>query len=179
MAGHIGTGMIDPMDTGALVRLARLRAGLTQAELARRAATSQPAVARYESGVASPSVATLERLLRAAGERLELGSSPARPTNLAGPLSVRLRSRRTEVLDAARRAGARDVRVFGSVARGDEGPTSDIDLLVDYDPSAGLAPIIELADDLSRLLDAKVEVSPVAILKPSVRRTALAEAIAL
>ena len=69
--------------------------------------------------------------------------------------------------------------MFGSVARGDEGPTSDIDLLVDYDPSAGLAPIIELADDLSRLLDAKVEVSPVAILKPSVRRTALAEAIAL
>jgi transcriptional regulator with XRE-family HTH domain len=54
-------------DIGALIALARLRAGLSQRELALRAGTSQPAVARLESGAASPTVATLERLVSAAG----------------------------------------------------------------------------------------------------------------
>ena len=50
-----------------LIAQARLRAGLSQRELARRAGTSQSAVARLESGAASPTVATLERLVSAAG----------------------------------------------------------------------------------------------------------------
>ncbi len=58
------------MDGGLLIREARLRAGLTQAELARRAATSQPAIARYERGDVSPRVATLDRIIRACGLEL-------------------------------------------------------------------------------------------------------------
>ncbi len=50
-----------------LIRMARRRAGLTQAELARRAGTSQSAVSSYESGRRSPSVATLCRIVAAAG----------------------------------------------------------------------------------------------------------------
>jgi uncharacterized protein len=59
-----------------LIRTARGRAGLTQAELGRRAGTSQSAVALYEAGTRSPTMDTLERILAAAGfelrARLEL-----------------------------------------------------------------------------------------------------------
>jgi transcriptional regulator with XRE-family HTH domain len=62
---------------GALVRGARLEAGLSQRALARRAGTSQPAVARYETGAASPSWETLQRLVKACGKRLEVSTEIA------------------------------------------------------------------------------------------------------
>ena len=66
------------MDTEAVVlRSIRERAGLSQRELAERAGTSQPAVARVESGRSSVTVATLRRLLAAAGFELVLGAEPA------------------------------------------------------------------------------------------------------
>jgi len=57
----------------ALVREVRLEAGLSQRALARRAGTSQPAVARYERGAATPSWDTLQRLAMACGRRVRLG----------------------------------------------------------------------------------------------------------
>jgi transcriptional regulator with XRE-family HTH domain len=59
-----------------LLRDARLAAGLTQAEVARRAGTSQSAVARYESAQTLPDIPTLSRLLHACGHRLELRAVP-------------------------------------------------------------------------------------------------------
>jgi transcriptional regulator with XRE-family HTH domain len=59
-----------------LLREARRRAGLGQGELAHRAGTSQPAVARLEAGHASPTLATLERLVAAAGFDLRLELVP-------------------------------------------------------------------------------------------------------
>jgi transcriptional regulator with XRE-family HTH domain len=55
---------------GEIVRETRLAAGLSQRALARRAGTSQPAVARYESGAAAPSWETLQRLTAACGRQL-------------------------------------------------------------------------------------------------------------
>ncbi|HWM62633.1 MAG TPA: helix-turn-helix transcriptional regulator [Solirubrobacterales bacterium] len=55
-----------------LVRELRLAAGLSQRALAKRAATSQPAIARYEGGVAAPSLETLERLAAACGRRVRI-----------------------------------------------------------------------------------------------------------
>lgn len=55
-----------------LVREMRLAAGLSQRALARRAGTSQPAVARYERGAAAPSWGTLQRLAAACGQRMRL-----------------------------------------------------------------------------------------------------------
>ena len=55
-----------------LIRIARRRAGFSQEELARRAATSQAAISAYESGRRSPSVATLSRILSAAGFELRM-----------------------------------------------------------------------------------------------------------
>jgi transcriptional regulator with XRE-family HTH domain len=62
--------------TAQLVVDARTRAGLSQRELAGRAGTAQPVVARIESGQANPTVETLERLLDAAGFTLALELSP-------------------------------------------------------------------------------------------------------
>jgi len=61
---------------GEVLREARRRHGIDQRSLARRAGTTQAQVSRIERGAISPSVATLERLMQAMGERLELGTSP-------------------------------------------------------------------------------------------------------
>jgi transcriptional regulator with XRE-family HTH domain len=57
---------------GALIREMRLTVGLSQRELARRADTSQPAIARYENGAATPALSTLERLALACGRQLKI-----------------------------------------------------------------------------------------------------------
>lgn len=69
------------IDVGRLVRAARLRHGLSQQSLARRCATSQRHISRIERNEVSPSVDTLERLLRAMGERLELAAAPGPRSN--------------------------------------------------------------------------------------------------
>jgi transcriptional regulator with XRE-family HTH domain len=75
------------VEPGALVRTARRRRGLSQAELARRAGTSQPVISAYEHGRRDPSVTTLRRLIEATGERLSISSHPPKsdlepPTDL-------------------------------------------------------------------------------------------------
>jgi transcriptional regulator with XRE-family HTH domain len=62
------------MQPGELLRTARRRHGLTQAQLAARARTSQAAISRIERGLVSPSVATLAQLLDLMGEELVLGA---------------------------------------------------------------------------------------------------------
>lgn len=58
------------MKFGSMIREARLRAGLTQAQLADRSGTSQAAISAYERGAKMPAADTLDRLLAACGERL-------------------------------------------------------------------------------------------------------------
>ena len=67
-----------------------------------------------------------------------------------------LAHRRREILEAAARHGARNVRVFGSVARGDDRPDSDIDLLVVEDGRT-LLDVIALEQDLQELLGQRVD----------------------
>lgn len=170
------------MSAAALIREARSAAGLTQTELARRAGTSQPAVVRYETGETSPSVATLERLLRAAGQRLELSAVPGATAHDASSVRMRkLRAHRHEILALARAHGVRNVRIFGSVARGTDTATSDIDLLVDVDADywPGLSAIGRLADALSDLLGERVDVWASPYMLDQVAASAVAEAVAL
>src|ERR1700683_442216 len=61
------------------IRNARIRAGITQTELARRLGTTQSAVARLEAPDSNPTVATLERALTATGHRLLLAAARAEP----------------------------------------------------------------------------------------------------
>jgi hypothetical protein len=65
------------MDASAALHDARLRAGLSQAELAARSGTSQATISAYESGAKQPSVATFSRLLAAAGARLSVEPAAA------------------------------------------------------------------------------------------------------
>ncbi len=69
--------MLDQVTPAELLRAVRRRRGLTQAELARRAGTSQPVVSAYEHGRRDPTVGTLARLVAAGGERLLLSAGPA------------------------------------------------------------------------------------------------------
>ena len=73
--------MSDIQDPGSFIADARRRAGLSQRELARRARTSQPAVARLESGQVSPSLVTLQRLAAAAGFDVRLELVPRLPVD--------------------------------------------------------------------------------------------------
>jgi transcriptional regulator with XRE-family HTH domain len=67
------------MSSGSLIREARLRAGLTQAEVAARVGTTQSAIARWEAGKARPSLETLTRILRSCGLELRLALSSYDP----------------------------------------------------------------------------------------------------
>ena len=169
------------MDVATLIRTTRERTGLSQDGLAARAGTSQPAVSRYESGSSSPSVETLDRLLAAMGARLELAAEASpRRLDVRTPRMAKLRLNRERIRRAARKHGATNVRVFGSVARGQDRPGSDIDLLVDMDVrSRGLFPLAALGDELTALLGERVDVVPVDALAPHVAANALAEAVPL
>ena len=69
-----------------------------------------------------------------------------------------LRSHRNAILAAAARRGAHFVRVFGSVARGDATPISDVDLLVQFEPGRSLLDQVHLMADLEALLGKRVDV---------------------
>ena len=69
-----------------------------------------------------------------------------------------LQQQRDKIIDIAARHGARNVRVFGSVARGDDRPASDIDLLVDMESDRSFLDLVGLAQDLEALLDRNVDV---------------------
>ncbi len=167
------------MTVGFLITTARNNSGLTQAELASRAGTSQAAIARYESDRVSPSVSTLERVLRAAGEELLLSSSRGSQTDLSSAKAQLVRRHKVEINNLARSHGARNIRLFGSVVRGEDTVKSDIDFLVDAPHEKALSISISLQAALEKLLGCKVDVSPESILKPHVRKSALKEAVAI
>lgn len=124
------------------LKLRRTAAGLTQRQLAELSGVKQPLIAAIERGTRAPSEAArmaLEEALR------------VRPSEL-------LRARRDEVLAAVAKVGATDPQVFGSVARGDDGPDSDIDLLVTFPPDADIVTLLTLEEELADLLTVPVDV---------------------
>jgi predicted nucleotidyltransferase len=124
----------------------------------------------------------LAKLVEATGHHLSADLVRASHPCLDLPdsrLGRRLRRHRRAILDLADQRGARNVRVFGSVARGEDTDTSDIDLLVDLDDGVGLVTLAGLRRQLSELLKVEVDVVPAATLKPGVAQTVLAEAVAL
>lgn len=124
-------------------------AGMSQREIARAVNRSQPEVAR---------------LLRFF------------PASERGRALVK---RRREVLDVAAQHGFGNVRVFGSVARGEDGPDSDIDLLVTLPSGASLFDIGGLEAELAALLGERVDLVPDDALRPHARDEILAEAVPL
>jgi predicted nucleotidyltransferase/DNA-binding XRE family transcriptional regulator len=165
------------MRSATLIRDARRRARLTQAALALRAGTSQPTLAHYERGGRQPRADTLDRILRCCG--FEIGLVPVRPA--AGRQRALLDEHRDQLLALLRHYGARNARLFGSVARGDATSDSDIDILVDLPGPRRLLRLAGLTEDLRELLGdaAGVDVATTDTLRPEMRAAALAEAVPL
>ncbi|MGA7730819.1 MAG: nucleotidyltransferase family protein [Chloroflexia bacterium] len=90
-----------------------------------------------------------------------------------------LQNRRTDILRIASEHGAKDVRVFGSIARGEASPDSDLDLLVRLEPGYSLLDLIAIKQDLEDLLSCEVDVITEAALSPYIREQVLQEATML
>ena len=90
-----------------------------------------------------------------------------------------LNERRELILEAAARHGARNVRLFGSVARGDADDASDIDLLVDLEPGRSLFDLGGLWSELQVVVGHRVDVVTESGLKSEVRERVLTEAVPL
>ena len=90
-----------------------------------------------------------------------------------------LRERREEILQVAAKHGARNVRVFGSIARGEDDERSDIDLLVEFELGRSLLDHASLWLELQELLGCKVDVVSEGGIKPRIRDRVLREAVPL
>jgi transcriptional regulator with XRE-family HTH domain len=123
-----------PVSAADLIRDARIRAALTQVQLARRAGVTQSVISTYENGRREPSLAALQRLLFAAGFLTVIDLEPLAPET---SLRERVAAHRIELCDAITRLGGSNPRLFGSVARGEDGPDSDVDLMVDLARDSG------------------------------------------
>lgn len=129
--------------------------GLTQKQIARAIGRSQPEVSR------------LIKAYRA---------TRFQPIS---PLGRILAQHRHEILALAHAHKASNVRIFGSVVRGEDHDASDIDLLVDLDPGADLLDLAALDIELERLLGHSVDIVPARMLKPHIASSALADAVKL
>ncbi len=85
-------------------------------------------------------------------------------------------SKRIDILEIASRRGARNVRIFGSFSRGDFGPDSDIDLLVEMDESRSLLDMAGLKIDLEELMGRRVNIVTPDSIYWLVRRKIIGEA---
>lgn len=124
------------------VKALRDAAGLSQRELSEMSGVAQPNIAAYENDRRVPSAKMLTRLRTAARPRP----------------SVVVEMHRDDILATARRHKALEVRVFGSAARGDDKPGSDVDLLVRFAPDASLFDQVGLAQELEDSLGIKFDV---------------------
>jgi len=88
-----------------------------------------------------------------------------------------LKERREEILRIAHKCGARNVRVFGSVARGEADEASDVDFLVEMEPGRSLFDLGGLQAELEAMLGCHVDVVTEKGLKPRIRGQVLGEAV--
>ena len=94
-------------------------------------------------------------------------------------LTELLRLKKEEIQQIARQNGARNLRVFGSVARGEASEGSDLDLLVEMEPGRSLLDLVAIKQDLEELLACKVDVVTEAAVSPYLRERVLNEAVRL
>lgn len=154
---------------------------MTQMELAFLAGITQSVISAYESGRRQPAVPTLATLVDAAGFDLviELRRHPPRLARLSGPVGRRVRHLRADLVAVAAAHGVMNLRVFGSVARGEDRPGSDVDLLADLPGGMSLVGLGQAQADLEDVLGSPVDLVPASSLKDAVGEHAEADLIAL
>ena len=94
-------------------------------------------------------------------------------------LDMLRQEKKADILRIAEMHGCRNVRVFGSVATGENRPESDVDFLVDLDGGRGLLDLGGLLSDLQKLLGTDVDVLESGCIHPYIRSRVLAEAVPL
>lgn len=143
------------------VRAERLAASMTQSQLAHAARVPQPNLSAYENGRRVPTAEVAERIKRA----------------LAVRPSERIEQHREMIRALVAKHHAVSPRVIGSVARGDDQPGSDVDLLVDFTDDATLLDEIGLRLALADLLRIEVDIVAADTLKGRMRERVLREAM--
>ncbi len=98
---------------------------------------------------------------------------------MANPKQDLLKAKREEILALAEKHGAGNIRLFGSIARGDNTELSDVDFLVKMDQGRNLWDLIGLTQNLEQLLHCKVDVVTEGGLSPYLRERILASAAPL
>ena len=138
-------------------------------------------ISAYESGHRQPSIPALAALIDAAGYDLALSlrPRPGRLLRLSGPVGRRVRRHRNDLIAAAAAHGIHNLRLFGSVARGEDRPDSDVDLLADLPPGLSLFGLGRAEADLEAILGTRVDLTPAADLKPGVRARVERDLVAL
>ena len=147
--------------------------GLSRRALAQRAGVRPETVSRIASR-GTCDFATLERLAEAAGLRLGFeAGAPQAPSRARDEIM-----RKQSLIRAIARAhGATSVELFGSAARGEDGPGSDLDFMVELDPGRSLLDLIGFGEDLQEALGRKVEALTRTGMKPRVLASARRDAI--
>ncbi|OII15707.1 hypothetical protein BIU97_13515 [Curtobacterium sp. MCBA15_009] len=158
------------VSAAALIRDARDRAELTQVQLARRAGVTQSVISTYENGRREPSLAALQRMLRAAGFTTTIDLHPVEEPP---PLRERVTAARQDLIAVVERFGGHNPRLFGSVARGEDGPGSDVDLMIDVDPGLGIFALMRIQDEAERILGVRVDVVDAAGMSAQIVRRAV------
>lgn len=103
----------------------------------------------------NPTMVMLERLLDASGNKLDVRVSP----RVRRPTIDGLRAHREALNEIVASFGASNVRVFGSVARGDAGDHSDVDLLIDVPAGTGLIAIERITEAIEDVIPWRVDVT--------------------
>jgi predicted nucleotidyltransferase len=154
---------------------------LSQAELAARAGLTQSVISSYESGHRQPAIPALAALVDAAGYELVMGlrRQPRRLRQLSGPVGRRVRRHRHDLIAVAEAHGVQNLRVFGSVARGEDRPDSDVDLLADLPPGLSLFGLGRVEAEMEAILGSRVDLIPAEDLKPGVRARVERDLVAL
>jgi len=143
------------------IRVERRAAGMSQSQLARAARVPQPNLSAYENGRRMPSPEVLERITRALS---------VRP-------SARIEQHRDSIRSLVAKHHAAAPRIFGSVARGEDEPGSDVDLLVDFTDEASLLDEVGLRLALTDLLHVEVDVIAADTLRGQIGERVLQEAV--
>jgi hypothetical protein len=154
---------------------------MSQAELAARAGVAQSVISAYEAGHRQPALATLAKLIEAAGCDLvvDVKPLPGQLSSLSGPVGERVKRRRRDIVAAAAAHGVTNLRLFGSVARGQDTPGSDVDLLADLPPGMGLFGLGRVQEELEAIVGTRVDLVPAGDLKPAVRARAERDLVTL
>ena len=88
-------------------------------------------------------------------------------------------NKREEIINIAKKYGANNVRVFGSMSRGEESVESDLDIIVEMERGSSLLDIIAIKQDIEELLGIKVDVVTESSISPYIRDAVLKEAVNL